>query len=159
MGTVCEFLQAIAQECTCVLLKGWTPVCPRLITSTFMALYLPWMTIKTATAAEATRENVEAAYLFRFLNFVDFPTDTPAGSSAFCLCTLGGKQLVMGQLAETAAQPILTITDLPDLRQHGEVIHLSFRDDRLRFEIDVEDAKRRGLSISSRLIQLSRSSQ
>ncbi len=202
MGRVCEVLEAFSRARLGVLPNHRNFGCSLLTGCIRLTVCLQLLFVVTANPVEATRENVEAAYLFRFLNFVDFPSTSPAGASTFCLCILGDdrlsraletsvsgksignrpvsvrvlagtheakschllfvsgrKQIVVGELAETAMQPILTVTDLPDFRQQGEVIHLSFRDDRLRFEIDTEDAKRRGLAISSRLIQLSRSFQ
>jgi hypothetical protein len=149
-----------------------------------------------------TREKIEAAYLYRFLDFVEFPPNAPAGSTSYSLCVMGdarlsetlahvveGKSLlrrpivvrslgssddakachllfvtgrksaVIEQLAKLQLEPILIVSDLPDAQDAGNVVTLSMKGDQMHFDINVDNAKKRKLLISSRLIQLSRSSQ
>jgi hypothetical protein len=155
-----------------------------------------------SVAGQASREEVQAAYLYRFLEFIDFPPGARAGSGAFCLCVAGDDKLasiltnlirgrsiggrgvtvmsspesgdakschllfatgrkstVNSELMPLQSYPVLTVTDLSDLPPGEAVITLRMKNERLQFTIDVDDAKRRGLSISSRLIQVSRSFQ
>jgi hypothetical protein len=155
-----------------------------------------------AYGAEAAREQIQAAYLYRFLNFVDWPPAAPAGSATFCICVLGderltraleslvdgkpisGRQVIVRQLtdvhqakpchllfltghrqtvatqvSELQQEPILTASDVPGFQNDGGMVAFYFKGDRMLFDINVENAKRQGISISSRLIQLSRSSK
>ena len=57
------------------------------------------------------------------------------------------------------AQPhsVLTIGDQPEFAHHGGVIELFTEDNRLRFKVNVGNAKRAGLHISSSLLELASS--
>lgn len=152
--------------------------------------------------AEMTREKIEAAYLYQFLNFIEFPANAPAGSSTYLLCVMGDSklsetlsQMVQGktisgrpasvrtlvssddaktchllfitgrkgtvseQLAKLRLEPILVVSDVPGCQDEGNVLTLKMKGDQMQFDVDVDNAKKRRLLISSRLIQLSRSSQ
>lgn len=154
------------------------------------------------SAAEATREKIQAAYLYRFMEFVEFPGDTAAGSAKFCLCVMGDERLgealassvegksiagravevrspssakearachllfltgrkpaVARQLQDLGPEPVLTVSDIPEAQQDGGVVTFSLKNNQMHFDINVENARKRRLLISSRLIQLSRSSQ
>ena len=161
-----------------------------------------FLSAASAYAAEATREQIQAAYLYRFLDFVDWPPTAPAGVGTFCLCVLGddrlartlessvsgksisGRPIVVRQLTdvhqarqchllfltgrrqtvaarvlELQSEPILTASDVPGFQNDGGMVAFYFRDDRMQFEINVENAKKQGILISSRLVQLSRNSK
>jgi hypothetical protein len=51
-------------------------------------------------------------------------------------------------------QPVLTVSDAEGFADNGGIIELFTVDNRLRFSIDVGHAQRRGLRISSNLLQL-----
>lgn len=153
-------------------------------------------------AAEATREKIQAAYLYRFMEFIEFPADAPAGSAKFCLCVMGDERLseslatsvegksiagrpvevrspastkdartchllfltgrkpaIARQLQELKEEPILTVSDIPEAQEEGGVVTFNLKGNQMHFDINVENAKKRRLLISSRLLQLSRSSQ
>lgn len=59
--------------------------------------------------------------------------------------------------SEVLSWGILTIGDEPDFVRHGGVIGLFTVDNRLRFSVNVENARRAGLKISSALLQLASS--
>jgi YfiR/HmsC-like len=52
--------------------------------------------------------------------------------------------------------PILTVGDTPGFAMRGGVINLILDDDKVRFEVNVEAARRANLNISSRLLALAR---
>jgi hypothetical protein len=59
-------------------------------------------------------------------------------------------------LKRVADKPVLTITQDPDGPALGAVINFYMQGGRLKLEIGLEAARRAGLSISSRLLQLAR---
>ncbi|MGE4191882.1 MAG: YfiR family protein [Pseudodesulfovibrio sp.] len=59
-------------------------------------------------------------------------------------------------LMRVADQPVLTITQNPDGPERGAVINFYMRDGRLRMEVSLEAARKAGLTVSSRLLQLVR---
>lgn len=152
-----------------------------------------------ASGAEATREQIQAAYLYRFLDFVEWPPTAQAGVGTFCLCVMGDdrlartlensvsgksisgrpilvrelsdvrqakqchllfltgrRQTVASQISELQSEPVLTVSDVPGFQNDGGMVAFYFKDDRLQFEINVENAKKQGILVSSRLVQLSR---
>ena len=169
--------------------------------------YLLWLIALVAcvaaptrlNAAEATREQIQAAYLYHFLQFVDWPANAPAGSATYSVCVLGDERLarvleasvegksiagrpvtahqltdvreartchllfltgrrqtVESELKDLKTGPILTASDVPGLQKDGTVVTFLFNGNHMQFDINVENAKRRGISISSRLLQLAR---
>ncbi len=60
-----------------------------------------------------------------------------------------------GILKSLRGRPVLTIADMPDFARAGGIINLKTnQDDKVRFEINVGTAKRAGLKISSKLLNL-----
>jgi hypothetical protein len=57
-------------------------------------------------------------------------------------------------LERATASPILTIGDHPAFCQRGGIINMLVLDGRVRFEINLEQAKRSGLKIDSQLLRL-----
>ena len=54
----------------------------------------------------------------------------------------------------TAGRSVLTVSDARDFTQHGGVIELFAEGNRLRFKINLDNARHAGLRISSSLLQL-----
>jgi len=52
--------------------------------------------------------------------------------------------------------PILTIGETPGFATRGGIINLTLQDNKVRFEVNIEAAKRANLNISSRLLALAR---
>ena len=52
--------------------------------------------------------------------------------------------------------PILTIGDAPGFAKRGGIVNFTLEDNKVRFEVNVEAAKRADLTISSRLLTLAR---
>ena len=52
--------------------------------------------------------------------------------------------------------PILTIGDVPGFARRGGIMNFTLEDNKIRFEVNVEAAKRADLTISSRLLTLAR---
>ena len=67
----------------------------------------------------------------------------------------GRRQTVAKQLADLQLAPILTVSDIPTFGNDGGIITFYLKNGHLLFDINVENAKRRKLSISSQLLQLS----
>ena len=57
-------------------------------------------------------------------------------------------------LAVTRSKPILTVSDHENFTSEGGVIRLFKKDNKLRFEVNVDEAQRAGLTISSKLLGL-----
>ncbi|MDO9103459.1 MAG: YfiR family protein [Methylovulum sp.] len=57
-------------------------------------------------------------------------------------------------LQDIAAQPVLSISDLPDFALVGGIIGMKVIDDRVRFEINLAAARKVGLTINSQLLKL-----
>jgi hypothetical protein len=55
---------------------------------------------------------------------------------------------------ETASGTALTVSEADDFTRHGGVIRLFKHDNRLRFDINLDNARRAGLKISSNLLKL-----
>ena len=60
-------------------------------------------------------------------------------------------------LKRAAALPVLTVSDADDFLAAGGIVRLRDIDGRVRFDVDVESARRAGLRISSQLLQLAAS--
>jgi hypothetical protein len=56
-----------------------------------------------------------------------------------------------------AAQPTLTVSDIDGFARRGGMIELFTENNRLRFSVNVDSARKAGLSISSNLLQLAAS--
>jgi hypothetical protein len=57
-------------------------------------------------------------------------------------------------LIEAAGNPALTVSDACEFTRHGGIIRLFKHDNRLRFDINLDNARRAGLKISSNLLKL-----
>jgi hypothetical protein len=171
-----------------------------------IAWAMTWAAVRTAHADEATvrrEDQFKAAYLFNFVQFVEWPAKAAgvAGGSpadVLTVCFAGGDgvyavlaagienkragnhHLAVRQLAarvdaaldgcnvlyeDSAASggnvkagagnlPILTVSDAKTFLQSGGMIELFMDGNRLRFRINVENAQKAGLHISSDLLQL-----
>lgn len=54
------------------------------------------------------------------------------------------------------AAPVLTVGDAPDVLRRGATIAFVMEGNRVRFDVNVADAKTRGLTISSKLLRVAR---
>jgi hypothetical protein len=63
-----------------------------------------------------------------------------------------------GRLASTLASlddtPVLTVSDIPDFVSRGGIIQFVLRGDRVRFEINLINAQRIGLNVSSQMLNV-----
>ncbi len=57
-------------------------------------------------------------------------------------------------LAAVRAKPVLSVSDDDNFTEEGGVIRLFERDSKLRIEINIDEAGRSGLTISSKLLSL-----
>jgi hypothetical protein len=58
------------------------------------------------------------------------------------------------QLAESNLHGVLTVSDLPNFARAGGNIGLFFADNQLRFQINLDTARRSGIAFSSKLLRL-----
>jgi hypothetical protein len=58
------------------------------------------------------------------------------------------------QLAETDLRGVLTVSDLPNFARAGGNIGFFFVDNQLRFQINLDSARRSGIAFSSKLLRL-----
>jgi hypothetical protein len=49
---------------------------------------------------------------------------------------------------------VLTVSDMPDFLDRGGIIQFVIRDNRVRFEVNLENAERSGLTLSSELLKV-----
>ena len=62
------------------------------------------------------------------------------------------------QLAKLArARPVLILTDAPNALAQGSMINFMLVEQRVKFEIHLEEAERHGLKLSSRLLAVAQS--
>jgi hypothetical protein len=57
-------------------------------------------------------------------------------------------------LALLQEQPVLTVSDMPEFLERGGVIQFVVRDNRVRFEVNLEPTTRDGLMLSSELLKV-----
>jgi hypothetical protein len=67
---------------------------------------------------------------------------------------LDAKEALPGWTSGAARMQLLTVSDAPGFAHHGGMIELFVEGNRLRFNINVENARRAGLRISSSLLEL-----
>jgi hypothetical protein len=58
------------------------------------------------------------------------------------------------QLAESNPRGVLTVSDLPNFARAGGNIGFFFADNQLRFQINLDTARRSGIAFSSKLLRL-----
>jgi hypothetical protein len=63
---------------------------------------------------------------------------------------------IAGILARTQGKPILTVGDTPGFAQMGVVINFFLEQDVVHFEINLDEARRTGLTFSTKLLKLAR---
>jgi YfiR/HmsC-like len=153
-----------------------------------------------AQTRRPTQYDVEAAYLYQFGNFVQWPAKKPAAEApkSFPICVLGrdpfgrvlddtvkggnmnglplaARRVASGQeaagcrvlfvsssedrelahdLEALHGAPVLTVSDIPDFASRGGMIQFVLIDNRIRFEINVSNAERAGLTVSSQLLKV-----
>jgi hypothetical protein len=57
-------------------------------------------------------------------------------------------------LSALGNMPVLTVSEIPDFVSHGGIIQFVLKDNRVRFEINLGNAERVGLSLSARLLNV-----
>jgi hypothetical protein len=149
-----------------------------------------------AQPAVAREDELKAAYLLNFAQFVEWPVST-GETLLICVAGADGVREVLGRavegkkkaagralavrgleggaaptdcnvlfmdakaaaqngphLRDHASKPLLTVSDLTAFARHGGMIELFAENNRLRFNINVDNAAKAGLHISSSLLQL-----
>ncbi len=160
-------------------------------------LCLPMSSWAADSRVSDIESQIKAAYLYKFVTYVDWPpstfaqADTPitigivgADEVAIALSNIkrgnsaravevkllkpgepvSGVQVLFIGIQENArlkrlleslrSQPVLTVTDFPGALGSGSVINFVPVDDRIRFEVSVEQAEHSGLKISARLLSV-----
>lgn len=80
---------------------------------------------------------------------------TPARDAGCQIFFVGGADPQRAQYLETVrGTGVLTVTDSPVPGGSGGIINFVIRDNRVRFEIDLQGAAQNGLAISSKLLKL-----
>lgn len=79
-----------------------------------------------------------------------------AGGACHLLFISESEETRLTAILETLGnQPVLTIADMPDFARAGGIINLkTSKEDKVRFEINVDTAQRAGLKLSSKLLSL-----
>ncbi len=159
------------------------------------------MTSFQLSAQVAAEYQLKAAFIFNFLQFVEWPSQSfpkkdapilvgilgndPFGreiDSALKGRNIGEHPIVIRRYANvdklqschvlfisrserdkvpqivsrTADKPVFTISDIEDFASRGGVLNFLMEDNKLRFEINLNAAKRGGLQISSKLLRLAK---
>jgi hypothetical protein len=76
--------------------------------------------------------------------------DVPASCHALAIAG----RTAAAVLKQTATKPVLTIGDSPSFLDDGGIIALRIVEQRVRFEVDLGNAQRAGLQLSSQLLRL-----
>ena len=63
---------------------------------------------------------------------------------------------VRGVIAAAQGAPVLTVSDAPEFLARGGAIEFVREEDRIRFDVNLPEAQKSGLSISSRLLRVAR---
>lgn len=165
----------------------------------FMAVLWPAPQIRAQSSIEREYE-IKAAYLFNFLNYIDWPAESlPPAGGALTIGILGespfgtalgplngksikGRTLTVKQLtsAKDAAQcqivficpsekarlpevlgqlkdsRILTVSEISGFAEQGGIINFFSERNKVRFQINLEAARRIQLNISSELLKLAK---
>jgi hypothetical protein len=107
--------------------------------------------VHDAVAAAANKQIGSRRVVVRSLAAGEAPTRCAV---VYLDASESGRQRV---LLDAAGSTSLTIGDSPDFTRAGGVIRLFTRDNRLRFVVNVENARRAGLRVSSNLLKLASS--
>jgi hypothetical protein len=156
-----------------------------------------WMVLAgVSLSSQANPQQVKAAFLTKFGQFVQWPSDLKAARSSFDIClaeghpfgnlvqtlaaglevhgldtvvreisrpeTLPGCQILFASspsadkplLDRAAGLPILTVGDAPGFLEQGGIINLREVDGRVRFDVNLRNAARVNLQISTQLLRL-----
>jgi hypothetical protein len=108
--------------------------------------------VRTAFGADAAAKKAGTRRLMvREFN----PGESPAGCDVIYMdgATSSFQQL-SEQWSDVQLWAVLTVSDKPDFTRRGGVIGLFTQDNRLRFTVNVQNARRAGLRLSAALLQL-----
>jgi len=87
------------------------------------------------------------------------PADLAAGG-VHILFIGGPDALRLGQIVKALpAAPMLIVSDSPGALRQGSIVNFVVVDGRVRFDVSLEAAERRGLRLSSRLLAVAKSVQ
>ena len=150
--------------------------------------------------ADSSEYELKAAFIARFVEFIDWPSIVGGASRPFSICVFGAHPIeqplaklpellhVKGNEVEvhrimqpeqatecgilfipsnaaaslpeirrvTQNSAVLTIGDTPGFLQRGVLINFFTEDERLRFEIQLPNARAAGFTVSARLLKLAR---
>ncbi len=85
------------------------------------------------------------------------PSELPEAARARILFVGASEEASLGRiLAAVDGRAVLTVGESPDFAQRGGMIGFRTVDNRVRFEINAEEAARAGLKISSEVLKLAR---
>ncbi len=154
-----------------------------------------------AAAAQPQEHELKAAFLFKFLSFVEFPAEALPPGAPLVIGLVGaedvaaeleqmvagrnvaGRRLMVRRLRESEppggvhlvffargeaprlrelqrlapSQPILVVTEWEGALDAGAVVNFVRGDGRVRFEVALDHAERRGLHISPRMLAVAQS--
>ena len=174
----------------------------RSIKSAILLLAVIWSSV-TARSQEASEYQVEAAFLYHFAKFIDWPAEAfPEENSPITIGILGedpfgdalettvrnkaidkhpfrivhldmkslaeakrcqilficpSEKRRLGEILEAVKNTsVLTVSKMERFTQAGGMINFFIEDKKVRFEINEEQARRVGLKISAKLLNLSR---
>ena len=103
------------------------------------------------TLAAAVRGKTVGA---RSIQVVDVADEKAADGCHILFIDAKDDKKVDDFLATVRAKPVLTVSDDDNFTSEGGVIRLFLRDSKLRIEINIDEAGRSGLTISSKLLSL-----
>lgn len=88
---------------------------------------------------------------------IEIDRDVREGSLSAChvlYVARSAKPRIAALLDEVADHPVLTVSRLARFADRGGIIQLYREDDRIRFRINIDAARRSGLQLSARLLEL-----
>ncbi|RMG67774.1 MAG: YfiR family protein [Nitrospirae bacterium] len=172
----------------------------RILTSLLALAILCFLPFDLKAAPSVTSEYlIKAAFIFKFVNFVDWPEEKLPQGGDFNLCIIGknpfedalfafdGKRIkrrvmrvwqiktlkelkkcqilyigpdeaehVKGILKNINNRAVLTVGDSEGLSKEGVMINMITLNNRISFEINIASARKAGLRISSKLLNLAK---
>lgn len=174
--------------------------CLRALLLAVLAVVFLWPAEICAQSAQQREYDIKAAYLYRFLNYIDWPADTLPGAGGTITIGIVGEdpfgpsidwlkgkqikgrtlavrlvatpkdfeqcQIIFISASEKARLPeilaqlkdarVLTVSEVDGFAAQGGIINFFSERNKVRFEINLEVARRTGLLISSELLKLAK---
>jgi hypothetical protein len=113
------------------------------------------------TAGAESEAALKAEFLLKFAKFTDWPSSALSGDTPLAICVAGDPEVAeaLGVIGDerraVMAQPaVLSISDEKHFTRTGGIVELTLDNERMHSAVNADAARRAGLQISSRLLNL-----